>query len=227
MEIVIIVIFAALLVAAGIWQYYQGERRRKELMALALKNGWQLRVSNDYDIETRFAAFSCLEQGSERYAYNILEGLAQRRPLCGFDYHYETYSTDSKGNRSTHHHYFSALVVETGLPLKPLLIRSENVLDKLGEFFGVDDIDFESAEFSRQFFVKADDRRFAFDVIHQATMEFLLAAPRFTIQFAGSRVMAWRAALFEAIDFEQAVQVISGVVDRLPEYLIREMKGAE
>ena len=65
----------------------------------------------------------------------------------------------------------------------------------MGEFFGFDDIDFESDEFSREFCVKAADRRWAFDVIHQATMEFLLAAPRFTIELAGPRVMAYRDEL--------------------------------
>lgn len=42
--------------------------------------------------------------------------------------------------------------------------------------FGFDDIDFESVEFSRKFFVKSPDKRFAYDVIHPAMMEFLLAS---------------------------------------------------
>ena len=44
-----------------------------------------------------------------------------------------------------------------------------------GEFFGHDDIDFESAEFSRNFYVKSSDRKWAFDILHARAMEFLLA----------------------------------------------------
>ena len=40
--------------------------------------------------------------------------------------------------------------------------------------FGFDDIDFESAEFSKRFYVKSPDKRFAYDVVHPRMMEFLL-----------------------------------------------------
>ena len=37
-----------------------------------------------------------------------------------------------------------------------------------------DDIDFESDEFSRKFYVQSSDRKFAYDVLHPRMMEFLL-----------------------------------------------------
>ena len=40
------------------------------------------------------------------------------------------------------------------------------------------EIEFESTEFSKEFHVKSPDRRWAFDVLSQATMEFLLALPQ-------------------------------------------------
>ena len=55
-----------------------------------------------------------------------------------------------------------------------LLIRPEGVFDKMAGAFGFDDIDFESAEFSRQFYVKSPDRRFAYDVVNAGMMDFLL-----------------------------------------------------
>ena len=156
----------------------------------------------------------------------MLAGPERGRQVRGFDYHYETYSTDKDGGRTTHHHYFSALVFELDVYVKPLLIRSETFFDKIGEFFGADDIDFESDRFSREFFVKSPDRRWAFDVIGQSTMEFLLAAPRFTIQFGGLHVIAFRDALFEPVEFEQACQVLGGILDRIPPEVLRKLKGA-
>lgn len=210
----------------AIYQYYRSQQRQKDLMALAARQGWTFRHARDGGMEARFGAFSCLQTGSNRYAYNVLEGAYRQRNLCAFDYHYETYSTDSKGNRQTHHHYFSAAVLDVNLPLKPLLIRPEGFFDKIGEFFGLDDIDFESSQFSREFHVTSPDRRWAFDVIHQATMEFLLNAPRFTVELAGPRVIVYRSRCYDPDEFEHALQVAAGIIDRLPNYLLSEWKGA-
>ena len=226
MEIVIIVVFAAIIIVGAIYSYYQNRQRIEALQALAARRGWTFSDAHDDTLETRYPDFNCLRDGSNRYAYNLLGGKSGDYALAGFDYHHETYSTDSDGKRKTHDHYFSAIVFDTPFPLKPLLIRTETFMDKVGEFFGVDDIDFESDEFNRKFFVKAVDRRWAFDVINQATMEFLLAAPRFTIQFAGGSVIAFRDELFTPDEFEQAEQVVRGILDRLPKYLLEEWKGA-
>jgi len=219
----------ALCIAALVLGRRAERRRRAELAALCARRGWRYSEGRDGMMEERYAEFSCLRRGHDRYAYNVLEGplpphegVPGERRCCAFDYHYETYSTDNKGHRQTHHHHFSALVIECALPLQALSLRPETLFDRVGEFFGMDDIDFESAEFSRAFHVKADNRKWAFDVIHQETMEFLLGAPRFTLEFCHGRVLVRRERLFEAADFEHAVDVACGVLDRLPRYLLRE-----
>lgn len=226
MEILFIVLVLVAFAAIAIYQYHRAQQRKQELFELAVSRGWTFEPAKLRDMQHRFDAFSCLQRGSNRYAYNVLEGSHEGRSICGFDYHYETYSTNSKGRRRTEHHYFSAIVLETDLPLKPLVIRPEGLLDKISEFFGRDDIDFESNQFSRQFHVTSPDRRWAFDVIHQETMEFLLAAPRFRVELAGPRVMAWRSKRFDPQEFDHALEVTAGIIDRLPNYLLREWKGA-
>ena len=89
-------------------------------------------------------------------------------------------------------------------------------------FFGKEDINFESAEFNRLFFVSSADRRWAYDVLHARTMEFLMASPRFAIQFSSDCVMAWRNSTFNPDDFGAAADVISGILERLPEYVIQQ-----
>lgn len=226
MEILFIILAVAAFAAFAWYQYHAAQKRRQELAALAARYGWMFQAAKDWSLDERFADFRCLRQGSNRYAYNMLHGQFEGRAICGFDYHYETYSTDSKGNRQTHHHYFSAIVLDTQLPLKPLVIRPEGFFDKISEFFGLDDIDFESNQFSNQFHVTSPDRRWAFDVLHQETMEFLLGAPRFKIEMAGPCVITYRSNRFEPVDFEQALAVSAGIIDRLPGYLLREWKGA-
>jgi hypothetical protein len=225
-EILIIVVFVLLIVAGGIFSHRQAAKRRQALAETAARQGWTFAADNDSSLSAHFGSLKCLDQGSNRYAYNVMRGNYRQHPVYAFDYHYETYSTDSKGNTTTHHHQFSVTVLETDLPLKPLLIRPEGVFDIIGEFFGFDDIDFESSEFSRAFHVSSSDRRWAFDVIHQTTMEFLLAAPRFTIEIAGARVVSYRDSCFDPPEFEAALGVAAGIVERLPNYLLREWKGA-
>jgi hypothetical protein len=216
----------ALIVALGVGlgRYFRA-KRRKMLALWAQSKGLSFAPAREYGLARRFAEFDCLRQGDNQYAYNVMSGAWAGRPCLAFDYHYQTYETDSKGNRETHHHHFSALVLHPDLPLKPLFIRPENFLDRLAAAFGFEDINFESAEFSRRFHVKAPDRKWAYDVISQRTMEFLLAQPQFAIKFDPHGVIAYRSKRFSTADFEAAASAIAGVLDRLPEYVIQAQRG--
>ncbi|MBI4582502.1 MAG: hypothetical protein HY717_00520 [Planctomycetes bacterium] len=218
--------FLALVVALIIFGILGSAKRRKELSAWAVSKGWRFSSSSDYGFDERFPGFECLRQGSDRYSHNLTEGSLAGIPLLAFDYHYETTSTDSKGRRQTHHHNFSATILQSRVPLKPLFIRPEGFFDKITEFFGFDDIDFESAEFSRKFYVKAADKRWAYDVIHQRTMEFLLSMPHYTIEFSRSYMIAYRGSTFSIGEFESALELLKGIQDRLPEYVVKQQQGA-
>ncbi len=226
MPLLVVVLFVAVVIGLLIYNAYAAGKRRQELAAWAARNGLRFSASNVYGLDSRYAEFQCLSHGDNRYGYNIVEGEWAKRPLHAFDYHYETHSTDSKGRRRTQHHHFSAAVISSAVPLKPLFIRPEGFMDKVGEFFGMDDIDFESAEFSRRFFVKAPDRKWAFDVLHQRTIEFLLPRPQFHIQFGLRCVMIYRDSTFAVEDFESAVETVNGILDRFPEYLVQQQQSA-
>jgi hypothetical protein len=117
------------------------------------------------------------------------------------------------------------LAIRSPLPIKPLYLRPENIFDRVTDFFGLDDIDFESAEFSRKFFVKAPEKRWAYDVIHQQMMSYLLEQPRFHVQFDTEHIMAWRNRRFKEEDFDQAFALIQGMLSRLPEYVRRQLRA--
>jgi len=197
-------------------------KRRKELAAWAEGKGLAFRPGRDTGFDERYRTFGCLRRGHSRCAHNIVEGDWKGRRVTAFDYRYVTGSGKS---RQTHH--FSAIVLRSNVALKPLRIRSENVFDRVTEFFGLDDIDFESAEFSREFHVKSSDKRWAYDVLHQRTMEFLLSMPRFSIEFDDRHVIAWRNRRFDVETFESAIAIVEGILDRLPEYVVRQQGGGK
>jgi len=210
-SVLLFLVFGAAVIALASWF---GAKRRKELTRWAASRGLRFDPGRDSSFDDRYPEFGCLRRGHSRYALNTSEGTWNGRPMVAFDYRYVT---GHGKNRSTHH--FSAVIIEGGQPLKPLRIRSEGIFDRVTEFFGIDDIDFESAQFSREFHVKSQDKRWAYDVLHQGTMEFLLAAPRFSIQFDARHAIAWRNRRFDPATFEEAAGVITGILDRLPDYL--------
>lgn len=224
--LIIIVAIVAVAIVAAIWSARMKDKRRQELAGWAQANGLKFLPEKDPSVWMRYGLFKCLQKGDNQYAYNVMLGTAGQRVTCGFDYHYETHSSDSKGNRQTHHHYFSALVMDANLPLKPLFIRPEGFFDKVAEFVGFEDINFESTEFSQKFHVKSPDRRWAYDVLHQKTMELMLTYPRFHIDFQGTQVMAYHDnKTFTMAEFSSALKVVTCILDYLPPGVVEELKA--
>lgn len=219
----IVPLFIILIVVVAIYGAVQNKRRREELFEWANLHGLRFDSAEYSNLDNDWPAFGCLQSGDNRYAYNISAGDWQGRPLMAFDYHFETHSTDSKGHRHTSSHRFSGAIVESAVPLKPLLIRPEGFFDKIGEFFGHEDIDFESAEFSRKFFVKAEDRKWAYDILHARAIEFLLGRPQYCIQFEPRGAIVWKSALWSAAEFQAAIETVQGLLDGMPEYLVRDL----
>ncbi|MBE7559028.1 hypothetical protein HS125_08790 [bacterium] len=222
---VLFVLFIVLVIVLAVYSSIAAARRKKELAAWAAAHQWTFSSGRDAGFDNRFPNFPPLQQGSNRYAYNVMSGPWRDRRSFAFDYHYETHSTDSKGRRQTHHHHFSAVIVGSDLPLKPLKLRPESFFDKIAEFVGWDDIDFESAEFSRKFHVTCPDRRWAYDVLHARTMEFLLSLPPHTVIFDTRWVYAARSGTWNVAQFETALDLVAGILDRFPDYLVRQLKG--
>ena len=220
MEPLVVILFILLVCAVIAYAIYAAAQRRKELAAWAQSKALNFSPAKIHDMDSSFRDFKCLHRGRSRRAFNVITGQLGGREIIAFDYRY---TTGSGKNRQTHN--FSAMIVTAPLPLKPLYIRREGFFDKITEFFGADDIDFESAEFSRKFFVKSPDKKWAYDVIHQRMMEYLLGAPKFAIQFAGDSIIAWRQTTFKPDEFQSAFDLIEGILDRLPEYLVRQQEG--
>ncbi|MCC6491449.1 MAG: hypothetical protein IT424_00325 [Pirellulales bacterium] len=179
LAIPIIIAIALLAILLGYFGYRAQQQRLAELQQLASRRGWQWDPASDYSHDERFGHFSVFNCGSSRYAYNTLRGSldvdGQAWPVQAGDYHYQTTSHDGK-QTTTHTHRLSYVLVRLPYLSTPeLFFRKENFFDRIAEFIGFDDIDFESAEFSRRFIVKSRDKRFAYDVIHPRMMEFLLA----------------------------------------------------
>ena len=188
---VLIPIIIALVAAGAYWSYLQQKKRREALDALAGQLGWQFTAERDYDHDDQFAHFEIFRHGHSRFAYNTLRGSLEvdgrTWPAKMGDFHYKVTSSNGK-TTTTHTYRFSYLILHLPFARVPdLLVRREGMFDALKSMMGFDDIDFESAEFSKRFFVKSPDKRFAYDVIHPRMMEFLLDRDVPTIDIENGR----------------------------------------
>jgi hypothetical protein len=177
--VVIVLVVAALVIAAAVYGAAQARKRREELAALAASLGWSFDSGSDKGFDDRFGQFGCFTRGHSRAAYNTLAGSLEsgprQYPCCMGDFTYKVTRSNGKTTTTTTYR-FSYLIVMLPFPRTPdLTVRREGFMDKITQAIGFDDIDFESAEFSRRFCVKSPDKRFAYDVIHPRMMEFLMA----------------------------------------------------
>lgn len=224
LPVLIVIGFIAIIIVFAIISHAQNKKRLAALEAWSSSLGLAFEPRKNTRFEKRFPEFACFQQGQNRYAYNLTHGTFEGRRVYAFDYHYTTRSTttDAKGRTRTQttHHNFSAVILDANLPLKPLLIRPEGFGDRIANFFGKNDIDFESAEFSKRFFVKAQDRRWAYDVLHARAMAFLLDQPPHVIEFAPQRVLVLRnQRMMDAGQFHTAVRIADQLLDGLPDYV--------
>ncbi len=217
--IVIIVILAAIAIF-GIISWRQDKRRREELIAWAAGRGWRFNRKGRKHLEGRYPGLKILSRGHSRKSSNLISGQFHGYAAQCMDY---KYVTGSGKNRSTHS--FGLVIIECGFPTIPLLIRREHAVDRIGEFFGADDIDFESAEFSRKFYVKSNDRKWAYDIIHSATMDYLLQAPKWTIEFGTGEISVYGSGCNKPQQHEEALGVAREMLNLIPDYVLQQMKG--
>ncbi|HKB15954.1 MAG TPA: hypothetical protein VKF62_07800 [Planctomycetota bacterium] len=213
----------ALLVAGAILAARARRKRQEALAALADRLGFNFSAEDPFGLSYRYARFGPLARGDNRYAYNVLAGERPGLRVFAFDYHHQTYTTDSKGRPQVHHHHASRLVVDHPYDLGRLLLRPEGFLDKVADAFGFDDIDFESAEFSRRYWVKAGDKRLAYDLLHPGQIEFLLAQPPFGLMCEGSSTLvSFGDRTCTPDEFEALLRLAKGFHERVPEYLRKD-----
>ena len=211
----VVIAFVALFI--GLWRWsVLVERKRTEAIA-AWARGRKLMPARA-GLPPGCDGFELLRRGRSRKSSNCWVGRPGGSDVVVFDW---TYVTGSGKNETTHH--CSAVALLPGVRLRPLRIREETLLDRMGEMIGMNDIDFESAEFSRTFHVSADDRRWAYDVITPQAMELLLGSPRFRIEMHENGVLLWRDRRFEMVDFSAALQLGEQLLQAIQPAVRREL----
>ena len=215
-----------LVVIGIIYGKKQEEERLRALQALAAQKGMAFTQGDPVGLVARLANLSPFNGGHDEEATNVMIGDCGGLKLVLFDYKYTTTetSTDSKGRTTRREvdHHLSACIHALTLPYPPLTIRAEGFFDKVAGFFGADDIDFESDEFSRKFHVAGPDRKFAYDVCHPRMMEFLLATRGWHIELTDGLWVLQTGARWTPEEFRAAIDFTTQFFALIPDFVRRE-----
>lgn len=211
-------------VAAGLAPYLRG-RRRAALAKLAKELGWQLKPDNDYSLRgyRRFHVFCRWPYG---HGSNTLLGRVKvgKRTYAVQMGDYNSGSRTRPGTDAIRH--LSYLLVMVPFPAMPdLEIRREALLDKAADAAGLDDIDFESDEFSRRYHVKSPQKRFAYDLVHPRMMEFLLRVDAPAVQIRDRLVLLTDGSSWKPEEFRRQLWWVQEFFELWPEHLVTELES--
>jgi len=225
---IVLIVLTAIIYAAIAAQKAE-KARIAALDALAKKRGWSFTTATDSSHDEQYRDFSAFNTGHSRRAYNTITGdheiTGHAHPIKMGDYLYQVTSHNGKTTTTTTYR-LSYLIIHLPYPTVPsLFIRAENFMDKIGAALGFDDIDFESAEFSKKFLVKSSDKRFAYDVITAQMMEFLMASPKRSIDLKGGRIcITLGTRRWKAEEFMPQLDWISSFIDLWPDHVLRDLQ---
>lgn len=216
---VIVVLVIAGIAVIGLLAWLHDVKRRRELEELALRLGLEF-DADGLGVDHLYAGFTPFDRGHSRSASNLISGVRDGLRWEIFDY---KYVTGSGKNRTTHH--IGVVGVVGPLVFPRMKLRPENFLDRIAEAVGIDDIDFESDEFSRAYHVTGADRKAVYELIHPGMMEYLLRCPRMEWEFCGMRMKIHRGRRYSPTEIMDVMAAISGFFERVPEF-VRQDRSA-
>jgi hypothetical protein len=236
----IFLVVPALVVLAIILASYYSKKRKEEFAAVAAALGleyWPNGASGMYPSDNSgcsgslfgsfasndplvamFEGFHPFGQGSARKSTDMLTGKYQGIDVCCFDYQY----TISTGKSSATYH-FGVHVAKLPLVFPATTIRHEGFGDKIVGAFGGRDIQFESEEFNKRYFVQSGSERFAYDLLHPQMIEYLLSMPEQYWQMSGQYLMIVNSGALqpEAVQtYLDALLVFNGYI---PEFVRQDI----
>ncbi|MBS1701150.1 MAG: hypothetical protein JST12_05785 [Armatimonadetes bacterium] len=206
MQIVIFVLFVVMVIVGLIFANQQQKKRYAALQELCNRMGLTF-IEDGIPLPNSMGLGGLFGLSTPPPQMGIQAGFATFFPLFGhgsarriepalvgqdrdgnywflFDYRY----TVSSGKSSTTYH-FSVVVAQVPLMLPTMSLAPENVGYSIGKFLGMREMQVESEEFNKRYFIKTTDEKMTLDLLNPIAIETLLRQPPYEWQMAGPYVM--------------------------------------
>jgi hypothetical protein len=176
----------------------------------------------------RFAALWPFGQGEFQRAYNLIYGSYGGQDWTLFDYGYQTTSQSAPINgipqTSTVIHSFGVICARVPCDLPSIHLSPENFLHRVGCKLGVHEMTFESEEFNHRYFIRSNDERAAYDILHPQAIDYLLTLPVRDWQICGCQIVIARSGHYSIEEIPRVMGEIDGFIRLIPGY-VREDRG--
>lgn len=224
------IIFVAMVVITIVFGSKAAKARREALTLLAAKLNFTFDPSDDRYVSPRLQPFSPFYSGKDRAGYNSLRGSVdvngESLGIQMGDYRYTTESGSGK-DRKEHTHRISYLSCKLPLSLMVTMkVRPEGIFDKIAGAIGFEDIDFESAEFSKKFHVSGSDKKIVYDLLDPRMIEWYLTSNPPNLQIVADQIVLLRGGTWKPEDFEPQLEWLKQFVSRFPEHLVQRLKSS-
>lgn len=156
--------------------------------------------------------------GSSRKAYFGYYGHFDGLPVQGFEYQY---STGSGKNRTTHNYHVDVLRLNGRFP--GLELSRESWASRTF----TNDIEFENAQFNREWRVKCGSARFAYDVVHPRVMAWLMSnqIPQFSqLWFENGCLLVATSGSRRTEHVDSYLRMLTTFASHLPHFVLEEVR---
>lgn len=216
-----VIALAVLAIAVAVlvvrWQLHK--RKVAAFTAFARSRGWRYAERDDRLVDRyRGTPFG---QGFGKQALHVLSGSHRERELVAFEYVYKEHEGSGKNRRTvTYRHTVVALA--TPAPRPTLELSREGFGRKLLGLVGIRDLQLESEEFNKTFRIRTEDDKFAYDVLHPRTMEWMLGDQRchdLPFRFERADLLTWRRGSIDLAATVWMLDYLCDVLDRVPSFV--------
>ncbi len=224
--------FLLVLAAVLLLAWFFSDRRRTELRAVAMKLGWSFKHEAGARVEAALHEFSGFGATASSAAMSTLTGWLKvghrRLPAVMGDHDPQEEPRGSKPRGGDQQGSFSYLAVRLpAIDTPELIVRREGLKDLVARAVVPAQVDLESAEFNRRFFVRCDRKKFAFDVLHPRMMEFLLQGKAPMVEVRGGWIcLTDGARRWRPSEFIARVSWAEQFLSLWPEYLWQDLQTA-
>jgi hypothetical protein len=160
--------------------------------------------------------------GQSRRARHAVSGRYNDCDFVAFEYSYKR-SSGTGAQRTTTTYTFTVCAVRLPVALPMLQVEPEGWLSRVAEAVGVgDQVNVESEAFNRAFAVRAQDRKFASDVLHPRHVEALLAAGRIGWWIEDAEILSSAQRSLDLGEVRAVLDHLVGVVSQIPDFVWRD-----
>ena len=189
------------------------ENRSEDLKRLANHFGLEYMPGGQHVLGDSFEHMWPFCHGLPNHATDLLYGTYAGHEWTLFDYVFQLDDDDRS---------FGVICAEVPCALPTLHLSPETFLERVGCKLGIHEMTFEVEEFNRRYFIRANDERSAYDILHPQSIDYLLSLPVRDWQIHGCQIVVARNSEYSIDEIPQVMQEIDGFIRLIPGYVLED-----